>query len=164
MDSVNNTFTTIANQLSAAVSELPEATTMKARGVSAAGTAATSNAGAPTSGITTNNGTIWTGYFKHWGSLSKEERSKVFEERKRLGIKPGKKNSGTKGRVRFAEATKKKVSALKASLKKEKRKVAALKKNETDGDGSDELGSVAEDAGNQFGGREAKKAAKKRKS
>ena len=164
MDSVNNTFTTIANQLSAAVSELPESTTMKARGVSAAGTGPASNAGAPTSGITTNNGTIWTGYLKHWGSLSKEERSKVFEERKRLGIKPGKKSSGTRGRVRFAEATKKKVSALKASLKKAKRKVAALKKNENEGDGSDESESVAEDAGNQFGGREAKKAAKKRKS
>lgn len=64
------TFTTIANQLVAEVSHLPEFVSMRARGISGI----TSGQDQGCSGIYNADGSIYTGFYKNWGSLSKEDR------------------------------------------------------------------------------------------
>ncbi len=85
------TLTTIANSLAANVSNLPEVVSMRARGISVIGTGQDKGR----SGIHAADGSIYTGYYKTWGALTKEERGQVIAERSRLGIKS--KTPGTGG-------------------------------------------------------------------
>ena len=72
-------YMTIANQLAAAVSRLPETLAMKSHGISAVSMTDVSDA--PTSGVHLADGSVYTGYYKNWGSLSKEDRQKVLLKR-----------------------------------------------------------------------------------
>ena len=153
------TFTMMANQLAASVSELPDTIAMKSRGVSGVGT---NGSGGTQNGIYSKDGSIFTGYYKNWGSMSKEDRQQVVAERAKLGV-----TANHKGRQSATSSSKKQVTKLKYQLKKVKRKVSALrkanKKNSDGSEGSDDE-SVPDDAGNQFGGKESKRSVKSKRS
>ena len=154
----NLTYATICNQLAAEVAELPETVAMRSRNIS---TVNGDKGSGPRNGIYNADGTIHVGYYKDWGSLSKEECSKVIAERTKQGT------TGSPKKSTWQFKAKKKVAKITSELKKMKRKVSALTKKQkatkspNGDDESDE--SVADDAGNQFGGR-ATKAKKGRKS
>ena len=151
------TFTTAANQLAAEVSQLPEFVSMRSRGISSV------NAGGDKgrNGIYNTDGSIYTGFYKNWGSLSKEDREKVIQERNRLGIKKTGKGDGKRQRKTAVAKTKKKLAKVQKEMKELKRRVSSLKQapgddEDRDGDGKDES-SVPDDAGNQFNGRRSKR-------
>lgn len=107
-------------------------------------------------GIYNKDGTIYTGFYKDWGSLSKEDHSKVLAES--LGI------TSTKPRkTSAAKSSQRQVTKLKKQLKEVKRKVALLSqatKQSPEGDEDDDDDNslvAADDAGNQFGGRNSKR-------
>ena len=144
------TYTTAANHLSTAVSELPEFLA-KSRTVSAFNS---EEAVPKTSAIYNADGAIITGHIDSWKSLSMEERKIVMDERKRLKIRynrSGKQPSPTATQID-------QLKKLKNQNKRFKRKIKAMKskisKNDQDSDEEDI------DAGDQFGGKNAKKKAK----
>ena len=111
---------------------------------------------APNSGIKKEDGSIHTGFYPNWKSLTKEEREQVGAERKRL---KGKKAGGQ-------QSVKTELQNLKKKLGKSKRKIEALKVKaaEEKHKGKDvDFGEVTsdEDAGDNFGGKRQKKAKKK---
>ena len=75
------TYTSAANHLPTAVSELPEVIARKNRNISELGTNKNQDDG---KGIYDANGKIRTGRIPNWHSLSKDQKNKVFAERKRL--------------------------------------------------------------------------------
>jgi hypothetical protein len=157
IDGTQLTYTMAANHLSAAVSELPEYL-VKNRNISSVGS---SNPGSDNSSIYTADGSIKTGYISNWRSLSKEERSKVIAERKRLGVQGGKSGKGTSQSDTVTANT---LKQLREQNKKYKRKIKALKRvTFKDDDDDDKNTSSADeiDAGDQFGGKASKKNAKK---
>ena len=105
------TYTQAANHLTVAVSELPEIHTThqiaaaRIRGGSDTGIHNKYNnsagKGAPKSGIHTADGKIFTGYYKHWRTLTDDEKQHIIEECKRKGNKKG--MSGTKNNKRHVE-------------------------------------------------------------
>ena len=108
---------------------------------------------APASGIHLSDGSIWTGFYPNWNSLSKEEKDKVFAESK---ARKAKKNNGGGGMQGKEGKMKTELKQLKSALGKCNRKIAALKK--VNGDGKDEdADEVDNDAGNAFGGKKSKK-------
>ena len=115
-----------ANHLASCVSELPEYAA-KNRNISLVKMA-------PSSGIKRVDGSIHTGFFPNWRSLSKEEREQVTAERKR---KKGGKAGGQK-------SVKTELQSLKKRVGKTKRQIAALKTKvlagglKADGDDEDE--------------------------
>ena len=137
-----------ANHLAVAVSELPEYIA-KNRNVS---TIATTND--EKTSIYDASGSIITGHYPNWKSLSKDDKSKVIAERKRLSISKGRNGRGHKDE----KATVNTVNQLKEQLKKYKRQVKALKRHANDDDGDTD---VDVDAGDEFGGKAAKKKSKK---
>ena len=111
---------------------------------------------------------IYTSYYGNWDSLSREERSAVFEEGKHTGVTNPKgftnpKHTALKRKTTAAKAAKK-MTTLKKSLEKMKRKVASLSKKPVKDDDSDSEEEAPKDAGNAFGGRDSKRSAKKSKS
>ena len=143
------TYTMVTNHLATAVSELPEYIS-KNRNISASSASTVNHS----STIYDSKGNIITGFIPNWNSLSREERAKVFAERKRLG----KKGVGTKSQSHC-------LKQLREQNKKYKRQIASLK-NEKKEDLNKEIKSEDQekhddiDAGDQFGGREKKKAKK----
>ena len=106
------TYTQAADHLTMAVSQLPEFYTTcqvaaaRIRGGSAdTGTHNKYNnsarKGAPKSGICTADGKIFTGFYKHWRTLTDDEKQHVIEEHKRKGNKKG--MGGTKNNKRRVE-------------------------------------------------------------
>ena len=89
---LNVTYTMAANHISTAVSELPEYLS-KSRNVSGVGSHPGVNSNDKTDGIYGADGTIRTGHISNWRSLSEDDRDKVKEERKKLGMK----RNGNKG-------------------------------------------------------------------
>ena len=144
-------YTTAANHLSTAVSELPDYITAH-RKVSGVATGPKNDEGAM--GIYNPDGSIIADkYLPNWNDLSNEDKSKVINERKRLGIRLGK---GGKGSASSGKDTNKAFKKLKKQNKKFKRRIQALQSKvavETDGDNK-----VTLDAGDAFGGRQTKKA------
>ena len=149
-------YTTAANHLSTAVSELPEYTSAH-RSVAGLTTGTGNDAGG--GGIYNDNGTIAADkYIPNWGDLSKEDRLKVLNERKRLGIKLGK---GGKGSTTPGKDKSKAFNKLKKENKKFKRKIQALQSKITNaGENEEEDNVVPADAGDGFGGRHSKKKSK----
>ena len=143
------------NLLAAEVATLPETVALKSRNISALGTRRSQG------GIYNEDGTIFTGYFKNWGSLSKEDKDLVNAERANKGV--------VKNPKKKPDSKDKKIAALTKVVNKIQRKVAAVKRNKkgnnkVDEDiDSDDSDSVPDDAGNQFGGRSAKQKSKKKK-
>ena len=149
------TFTEAANHLAAQVSTMPEFVA-KGRGISAIEIG--SPGGGGKSSIHRSDGSIYTGFIKNWGSLSQDEKTKVIEERARLGIKGRDGASPKRKRYTSAVTAKRTIAKIQAELKATKRTVAALKRD-ADGVVSDEE-KAPDDAGNSFGGRNQKKKSK----
>ena len=151
-------YTTCANHLSAAVSELPDFISRN-RNVSGI----TSKDGNPS--IYKEDGSIITSYIDNFYKLSPKDRKIVTDERERLN--PGGRGRGRGGRGRGrgrqqgrgrGRNNNNSISKLTKANEKYKRKIAALKKktNGSDMDISDE-DIVNDDAGNAFGGKVSKK-------
>jgi Mg2+ and Co2+ transporter CorA len=147
------TYEFIANSLSAqATGQAPDhATNRNTSGVGSQGGAL-----APEGGVTSTDGTIFTGHYPNWQQLTDANKQSVYDERKRLGIKNTKgKKPPYKGRQASAIKSKKKqVSKLNrkiASLK------ARLKSANANDDDDDEPEAIQDNAGDQFGGRKKRK-------
>lgn len=147
------TYTMAANHLSTSVSELPEFIA-KNRNISALGTGGSGQGQDNGEGIHNSDGSIRTGFITNWNSLSKEDRNKVFAERKRVkGRRPGK--DGTpKDSTNSAVANR--LKQLVEQNKKQKRQIQALKRS-TPSDTKDDASDIDIDAGDQFGGKSTKK-------
>lgn len=150
-----------ANHIAAAVSELPDYISSN-RHISEVNTIT----GAPETGVHMQDGTIWTGFYPNWSQLSKEERTEVFNERRR---KRGEKRKvrdedGEGDGDKSKEKYRTELTQLKSALQKRNRKIAALKKgievsDESDSGGNND-GGTDDDAGNAFGGKRDKKRSK----
>ena len=147
-------FTTAANHLATAVSELPEYILAR-RNVSGVTSQAT---------IYNSDGSIKTGEIDGWVNITHGDRQKVWAERRRLCIKYTPKSKNLKyirkgGKGDTDPNTANRIKQLQDQNKVYKRKIKALKKSESgtgdgdnDGDSNDDL-----DAGDQFGGKAKKK-------
>ena len=155
------TYTQAANHLTAADSELPEFHTTRRiataciHGGSDTGVHNKYNnsagKGAPKSGIRTADGKIFTGFFKHWRTLTDDEKQHVIEERKCNGNKKG--TSGTKNNKRHLEE----LGSIQEQLHEMKRVVLELVVKQQGGNHDEKEKKVAFDmpqngAGNTFGG------------
>ena len=149
------TVTVVSNYLLARVSELPDYLA-KNRNISALD----NDTSAPSQGVEAHDGTIFTGYYSNWNKLTKEDRNKVFEERKRLGLNNRNRNKEEGDGSLDKSSDYKKLQNI---IKQGKRKIAALKKKMKFEEGDDENDSDEakdgenDDAGNQFGGKRTKK-------
>ena len=152
----NVTYTMAANHLSTAVSELPEFIS-KNRSISAIGSGGNESKLNPD--ILKADGSINLGYIPKWRSLSEEDKEIVMAERKRRKSKKGK-GTGTQGPL-DAAAQKNRMNQLAEQNKKYKRQIKALKRAPPDDDEDKEDSESDTDAGDQFGGKAAKKKGKK---
>ena len=137
------TFAVASNHLASCVSDLPDYVA-KHRNISAVKLA-------PNQGIKKPDGSIHTGFYPNWRSLSKEQKDQVVAERRRK--KTGKGGAGSQ------QAVKTELEDLKKKLGQKKRKIAALQKKKGKDDEVD-FGfttSDEEDAGDSFGGKKGKK-------
>ena len=144
-------MTTVSNFLTSRVSELPDYIS-KNRNISAIGSAEGATS-APTEGVVCSDGTIWTGFYPTWKSLSQEEKNEVTAERKKKGIAARTGGKGGKPIKKKDEFRK-----LKKIIAKGKRKIASLKKTvhfEKEDDEKEKKGE--NEAGDQFGGKRSKK-------
>ena len=142
------TYTTCANHISTAVSELPEFLA-KNRSISAVGR----RDGGSTPSIYTADGTINTGHIENWKAVSSEDKKKVYKERKRLGIKfNGVKKDPKSTSSNSANANT--LTQLRKQVKKQRREIKSLKRGSDD---NDDDSDAASDAGDQFGGKSSKK-------
>ena len=142
------TFTEAANHLSCEVSKFPE---FKAAGGRAGIGAVKAGGKSGSDAIRDKSGNIISGYLRNWRHLSQEDREAVLAERKRLGKGTKENPKGTKS---------KQISSLEKTMQKQQskldiqtREIAALKRNSN----TEEEDGPTDDAGNQFGGRQAKK-------
>ena len=144
----------IANHLAAAVSTLPE-NKSRGRSISAITSGGSSN-------IRDADGKIKTGTYSNWHELSQEEKNLVGQERSRLGVRPPRRgggnnanngNNGDGSRQSFSKQNK----DLKAQNQKYRRQIKALKRTTKTSDDTEEAETPEDDAGNHFGGRNAKK-------
>ena len=153
------TYQQAANHLSTAVSELPEFLA-KNRNVSGAKTTNTTERGDPS--IYNPDGSIITGHIPNWRSLTNADRQIVHAERRRLGViknKGGDDNSSKSAKQKEA-ARDNRLKQLSDTNKRMKRQIKALKRSSTNGD-NDNVSDSDADAGDQFGGKAAKKKQKK---
>ena len=70
-----------ANHIASAVAELPDYIALH-RNISAA--ASEGQISAPSTGIHLSDGSIWRGFYPHWDTLTRDEKDKVFNERKKM--------------------------------------------------------------------------------
>ena len=140
------TYTTVANHISTAVSELPDYVA-KNRNVSGLHHDSASNS------IFNADGKINTGHHSNWLKYSPADRKKVNDERARLGL--GKNKRTAKGRGGKSGTTNQ-IDQLKKANAQHKRTIASLKK-ETSQETPTEPPDVEDDAGNSFGGKATKK-------
>ena len=148
-------YTTAANHIATAVSELPEVISRNTRNVSSVSHDDNDNTG---SGIFNKDGSIKTGHISGWKSLPFKDRKAVIDERKRLGIRFQKKVGSNDGGRKLSPSDANRLKQLEEQNSKYKRRIKALtRKNNSNPDNDDQ--SI--DAGDQFGGKHAKKKAKK---
>jgi len=154
------TYTTVANHISTAVSELPDylARNRRISGV---------NDGHNSNGIYNSNGTINTGHHDNWLQMSVEDRKKVNDERSRLGLgarNQGGRGTGGRGRgrgrgqSRFGDPrAQNQLTQLKKANAQHKRTIAGLKSEASGSETPDATPmDIEEDAGNAFGGKSKK--------
>jgi hypothetical protein len=152
------TYDFIANSLSAEAAKLPDyVPNRQASGVETHG-----KGSAPESGVKSIDGTTFTGYYPEWHSMSDEDKNAVIAERKRQGQaskkKPGSsKASSIRTKKKTLNKLNRKVSALQVKFKNLKKKAESSDEDEEDAD------EPQDNAGDQFGGRNGKKKAKKAK-
>ena len=143
-------YTEAANHLTSAVSELPEY--LLARCVSSmkrirGGGSEKGKNKFKRDSIYADDGTIFTGYYSNWKSLSKEDRDKVIAERKKNNTNGGVKNDN-KRKLAEIQALTDDIAMMKHTVSQ----LAATKRNQDEQDDD----APCNDAGNQFGGRKAK--------
>lgn len=153
-------FTTCANHLSTAVSELPEYITL-ARNVSGI-TREAPSVNSP--GIYHNDGTIKTGHISNWRSLSNEDRNIVAAERLRLGLgkakTTGKRGKGTGAHLASKSSNANKMKQLTDTNTKMRRQIKALKRTSGGGKEDEDSEESNPEPGDSFGGKNSKKAKK----
>jgi hypothetical protein len=141
----------IANSLSAEVANLQDFTPQRqASGVES------NNGQAPTHGIRGADGNIFTGFYKDFQALSYQDRQAIFDERSRLNITPKKKTpirakraaSAIKAGKKTVSKLNKQISALHIRVNEVAKKRGAHVVDEDE---------TSDNAGDQFGGRQAKK-------
>ena len=156
------TYTQAANHLATAVSELPDYIA-KNRNISSASTSDPSKTGDPA--IYNEDGTINTGHIPSWRTLTPADRALVHAERKRLGLSKNKTSAGNASNnsaKNQRSAATNRAKQLADTNKKLKRQIKAMKRSSTQtGGGDDDPDSDNTDAGDQFGGKAAKKKQKK---
>ena len=155
------TYTQAANHLTAAVSELPEFhTTCRIAAARIHGGYDTgvhnkynnsAGKGTPKSGICTVDGKIFTGLYKHWRTLTDDEKQHVIEERKQNGNKKG--TSSTKNKKCHVEE----LGSSREHLHEMKHIVSDLVVKQQEENHDEKEKKVAfdipqNDAGNAFGG------------
>ena len=148
IEGVELSYTAAANHLSTTVARL---TATGSRNVSSL-----TVGGGGNEGIYNPDGSIKTGHISNWKSLSQEDRSKVIEERKRLGA--NKKKSGGKEKGKESSNT---IKQLRQQNQKQRRKIKALTRKNPDDDDDSDTAEEGNDAGDQFGGKNSKKKNKK---
>ena len=143
-------YTEAANHLTSAVSELPEyllphhvSSLKRIRG----GGSDKGKSKFKRDNIYADDGTIFTGYYSNWRSLSKEERDKVIAEWKKKNT-PGVAKNEKKRKLAEIQA----LTDYIAMMKRTVLQLAATKRNQEEHDDD----TPGNDAGNQFGGRKAK--------
>ena len=148
----NTTFTKAANILAASAASLLE-TFSKSRisGLSLPGTGVTSDKSIY------RQGKIYTGYYKNFQNLSKEDREKVIAEREKLKVKKG---SSIKKNNRSVSSTEtgREVASVRKKLKKANRKIYALERSHNEeSDASSDEENPSHNAGTSFGDRNEKR-------
>ena len=143
-------YTEAANHLTSAVSELPEY--LLAHRVSSlkriyGGGSDKGKSKFKRDSIYANDGTIFTGYYSNWKSLSKEDRDKVIAEWKKKNT-PGVAKNENKRKLAEIQALTDDIAMMKRMVLQ----LAATKRNQEEHDDD----TPHTDAGNQFGGRKAK--------
>ena len=143
-------YTEAANHLTSAVSELPEyllahhvSSLKRIRG----GGSEKGKNKFKWDSIYANDGTIFTGYYSNWKSLSKEDRNKVIAEWKEKNTPRVAKNDNKRKLAEIQALT----DAI-AMMKHTVSQLAATKRNQEEQDDD----APCNDVGNQFGGRKAK--------
>ena len=156
------TFSEASSHLATMVSELPE---YISRNRNVSGVTSQQSQSTPTKGIYDENGKIFTGHIPHWSSLTQEEKNKVLaEQKKHRSGNGGKKSKGK------AAATANTIKQLKKQTAKYKRKIKAMKRVDGADVTDDDKGATVQedsdsdfDAGDQFGGKNAKRQRKANK-
>ena len=149
----------IANSLAAEAASLPDyVPNRQASGVESKGSAAASGMKGP-------DGAIFVGHYRNWVSIPKAEKSRICEERKRLGVlsqgdKKRRKLSAVKTKKADVHPMKREIAPLKVKFKNLKTK----RSTSSDDDAEDDDDELQDDAGNQFSSRKAKKKRKKKNS
>ena len=143
-------YTEAANHLTSAVSELPEY--LLARRVSSLkrireGGLEKGKNKVKRDSIYADDGTIFTGYYSNWKSLSEEDRDKVIAERKKKNM-PGVAKNNNKRKLAEIQALTNDITMMKCTVSQ----LAATKRNQEEQDDDAPRNNV----GNQFGGRKAK--------
>ena len=143
-------YTESANHLTSAVSELPEY--LLARRVSSVkrirrGGSEKGKNKFKRDSIYADDGTIFTGYYSNWKSLSEEDRNKVIAEWKKKNTNGGVKNNN-KRKLAEIQALTDDIAMMKCTVSQ----LAATKRNQDEQDDD----APRNDKGNQFGGRKAK--------
>ena len=146
-------FTKASNHLAAEVTKFPETQVTK-RNVSYVGTGGQhggnhwqGGATAPSTGVHADDGSIFTGNYPNFNSLSKYEKRTIHEERKRKGTNKVKKGKYPHCAVNQVETTK----HLNERIKKLHLKISALKRKTEDN--SKDSNSFKDNRGESFEGR-----------
>ena len=149
------TYTTVANHISTAVSELPDYLSRNHKVSGVSGGKMNSNA---SYNIYNADGTINTGHHADWMAMGAENRKKVNDERSRLGFGENKGKINSARNPRTTANKKNQISQLQASNLAHKKTIASLKRanDEKTGDEDEDI----EDAGNSFGGKSKKSKSK----
>ena len=157
------TFTECANHLSALVSELPDnqssrkisgATTDRQnediKRIRGGGTGKKDNS--KRKGVHMPDGSVWTGYYSDWATMSSEDKQVVLDTRKKN--KDKKHGKGDKSRNASDVGTR--LKDIKSQMSELKRTIASLSKTKASGDADDDS-EAPDNAGDSFGGRQSKK-------
>jgi len=150
-------FTDCANHLSSVVSELPDYQSSrkisatdsnkkaKVKHIRGGGSSGGENQASKRKGVYMPDGSVWTGYYSDWETMSEKDKNVVMETRKKNKAKGG-------------TPHKKKASNLKSQIAVLKRSIAALKKTSDDeAEDSSDANDAPNNAGDAFGGRNKKK-------
>ena len=147
-----------ANHLTTAVSALPEYIS-KHRNISSLARGSGDNTeGSPD--IYKDDGSIITGYIPSWKTLSQDDKNIVMNERKRISKRGGRGGKGGSAKHKAASNSNR-LKQLEEQNKKYKRAIKSLKRRPHEADDGDEKDKndnpEEDDAGDQFGGRSAKR-------
>ena len=157
---VDISYTMAANHLTTAVSELPEYISKNSRNISGVQQDGKETKGSDA--IYNADGTVNTGRIPGWHSLSFKDKKIVYDERKRKGIAPRSKdsknrNNDQKGNNAVPSSDLNRIKQLKDQNTKYKRQIKALKRTGDTEESAAASDDEKLDAGDQFGGKTAKK-------